>query len=222
MNCIDMDYVVVDLGGDQSCSMDALISIGNYDGIRRKFSNHRWLMVELKLNSKVAKDDKDDLKKKIDGTLSCIFTGTVDPVKIFVYPDTCVAAKKGKFLTWKRGSNGNLYKNWKCCSTKDFEEFLLLRQNIPYKVINEADDILSTFPDISDIDGIDRQLKYWRSEADYYSLKGNRQEYEHILSVLAKYFEKLRETLGDSDDKELLSMELDWDFLEKFLPSENE
>ena len=73
-----------------------------------------------------------------------------------------------------------------------------------------------------DIDGIDRQFKYWRKLADNFALRGNRQEYEHILGILAQYFRNLREILTDAEDVELLSLEFDWDFLEKFLKSENE
>lgn len=222
MNCIDMDYVVNAIGGEESGSVDALISVGNYDAVMGRFSNQRWLMVELKLNSTVAQDDKRDLEKKVDGTLSHISDGPIDSSKIFVYPDCCVAAKKRKFLTWKNGTNKQIYQDWRCFSTKDFEEFLLLCQNIPYRVINQAQDILNSFPDHKDIEGIDRQFKFWRAVADDYYLKGNRQEYTHILSVLAGYFRNLREELDDSEDVELLSLEFDWDFLEKFLQSENE
>lgn len=222
MLCIDMDYVVVALGGNRSHSMDALMSVGNYDAVTRKFSNHRWIMVELKLNSKVAQDDRDDLKLKVDGTLSHIERATIDPVKIFVYPDVCVAVKKSKFQMWKKGSGKQIYKDWKCFSVKDLEEFILLAANIPYNPVNSVEDIVGSFPDDSDIDGVDNQFKYWRRLADDYAVRGNRQEYEHILGALAQYFKNLRERLGDTDDRDLLSLEFDWDFLEKFLQSENE
>ena len=222
MLCIDMDYVVVALGGNQSHSMDTLMSVGNYDAVTCKYSNQRWVMVELKLNSKIAQDDRDDLKRKVDETLSHIDRATIDPAKIFVYPDVCVAVKKSKFQMWRKGSGKQIYKDWKCFSVRDLEEFILLPQNIPYIPMNSMDDILKSFPDDLDIDGIDRQFKYWRKLADNFALRGNRQEYEHILGILAQYFRNLREILTDAEDVELLSLEFDWDFLEKFLKSENE
>ena len=101
----DVDKVVDTLGGQKDSSMDCLVPIAFYNAEDETFSNHRWLTVELKLNSIVAKNDKAALLKKVNNTITLLPNGHLDPDRVFVYPDGCCARKSSLFTQWKNGSN---------------------------------------------------------------------------------------------------------------------
>ncbi|MBD5280208.1 MAG: hypothetical protein HDS35_06665 [Bacteroides sp.] len=211
----DVDKVVNALGGQQDSSMDCLIPIANYNAVSGSFSNHRWLMVELKLNSTVAQNDKDDLEKKVNDTKALLASGDIDQDKVFVYPDVCYARKYNLFSQWKKGSNKNVYKHWQCFSPEKFQQYLLLRENLPYSPIYPIADIKITFSGLTDVYALSERLDFWKNRALAFRESGNRFEYDNILSALAHVYETSLSTLSDSEDKTLFDME--WSFLSKYL-----
>lgn len=132
MVCYDIDMVVNSLGCNNKESMDCCISIGSYDAGRDIYLNPRWLLVELKLNSQVAKNDRGDLEDKVIHTIGLIAKGKIEQVKAFIYPIRVYPRKRSLFESWKKGTDKGKYLFWECLSPKGFEDFLRLRQNIPY------------------------------------------------------------------------------------------
>lgn len=215
MTCTDIDRAVIFIGGDNDRSMDCSVSIANYDAVHQEFSNRRWLLVELKLNSTVAKNDKDTLAKKVSDTEAFISCDVVDCDRVFIYPEEVQGSKKSLFDEWKNGSNGRIYKNWRCLSPKMFEEYLLLRQNISYKCVFAPEHIAASFKDITEADPFSNKLTYWRGQAEDFKNQGNTCEYENILSSIAVIYSKFLDSVDDDTDKLILKM--DWDFLNDFL-----
>ena len=107
--------------------------------------NPRWLLVELKLNSQVAQNGKGDLENKVIHTIELIATGKIEQVKVFIYPIVVYPRKRSLFESWKKGTDKSKYVSWECLSPKGFEDFLRLRQNIPYKNIIKRTQIEESF-----------------------------------------------------------------------------
>lgn len=215
MEGTDIDMAVVSVGGNNNCSMDCAFSIGNYDAIVLSYSNHRWLLVELKLNSTVAQNDKDALLKKVVETEKFITEGSLDADRIFVYPDKVYPGKKSLFDKWKNGSNGKAYKNWVCLSPVEFEKYLLLRQNIKYIPDFTSERIENSFEDITDPDEFYTMLTSWKNKAEEYRNQGNKKEFSHIMTVIAGIYRDFMSMGLEDTDKLLLKMY--WDFLNDFL-----
>lgn len=139
--CYDLDQAVKSLGGNNQSSMDCIFRIGVYNVITKKFSNPRWMLVELKLNSTVARNDPEDLHKKVIQTERGLKVDALDSSRNFIYPDDIFPQKNRYFDSWKKGSSGNVYKNWQCFSPSRFEKFLLYKENLPYTPENKTEDI---------------------------------------------------------------------------------
>ena len=108
-----------------------------------------------------------------------------------------------------------MYKNWQCLSPKQFQEYLLLKKNLPYHAVYSKVDLTKSFTKLADIDSISNELNLWKNKAESYAVRGNRLEYKNILSLLARIFDETMARLNDEEDKMLLTME--WSFLSKFL-----
>lgn len=214
VRCYDLDEAVSSLRGDNQCSMDCMLRIAHYDALKEQFYNPRWLLVEFKLNSKKAQQDKADLLKKVTQTEKGLKNERLDTSRNFIYTEKVYPGKKKFFESWKRGSNGHLFKNWNCFSPTTFEGYLLFKENLPYTPINSRAEILNTFLTCETAENIDGQLSYWRQRAEEYKIKGNVEEYKWILHSLKEIFSDWIQGETDSFEKEYMIEE--WSFLDKF------
>lgn len=215
VRCFDLDRAAASLGGNNPSTMDCLIRIGAYCAVTKKFSSPRWLMVELKLNTKEAPIDRGALAKKVKDTECGLAGEDVDISRNFIYPEGLYAQKRSAFANWKRGSDAKTYKNWHCYSPAKFEKFLLFQENLPYKPENEFEQIRNSIYENGDSpEDFDTSLRDWKSRAETYLYEGNRAEYLHILHSLNLLFKDYINGVKEQDDKEYLSEE--WKFLEKY------
>lgn len=219
VSCFDLDQAVKSLGGNNQSSMDCIIRTSTYDAVHQKFYNPKWLLVELKLNSEEAQQDRMDLKKKVTET-ECGLSGLdIDISRNFIYPESIWSQKRSLFAQWQRGSGGSVFRNWSCYSPALFEQFLLFQENLPYKPENNHEHILQSFSNCANPDKFDKQMRYWLSRTEHYQKNGNRYEHDHILTSLSIIFYEFLDSLEPSDDKDLLCEY--WNFLEKYKPIEN-
>ncbi len=214
VRCYDLDEAVISLGGNNQSSMDCMLRIAHYDALKGRFYNPRWLLVEFKLNSQKSQQDKADLLKKVSQTETGLKNECIDPSRNFIYNDDVYPGKKKLFESWKRGSNGQLYKNWNCFSPTTFEGYLLFKENLPYKPINSEAEILAPFLTCETSEKFDSQLNYWRQRAEEYKIKGNVEEYKWILRSLKEIFNDWIQDVPDPSEKEYMIEE--WSFLDKF------
>lgn len=171
--------------------------------------------MELKLNSTVAQNDKEELLKKVVETEQFITGGALDTKRIFVYPDQVFGRKKGLFAEWRNGTNGKTFKNWVCLSPVEFEKYLLLRQNIKYIPVFDPESIVYSFKGIIDADAFSSKLTYWNNRAEEYRNQGNKKEFANIMAVIAGIYRDFMSSGFEDTDKLLLKMY--WDFLNDFL-----
>ena len=212
--CLDLDVAAKSLGGNNPSTLDCAFRVGNYNVINSKFSNPRWLLVELKLNSVEAQKDRKDLLKKVTDTEKGFSGETLDTSRNFIYNKALHSQKRNLFNSWKKGTNASTFKNWNCFSPEEFECFLLFKENLPYNPINESDAILASLPLSITPEEFDSQMQYWKRLAEEYKLKGNQYEYEHILAVLYSILGAYLSMIPESDEKEFLKEE--WSFLAKY------
>jgi hypothetical protein len=118
MICIDMDAVENALGVDLNKTMDCIVPVGNMHESSKNLVSKRFLLVELKMNSKKHNLGSHDYTDKIRHTRNLLADVPLHEDNIFIFPDSVRSVAYRAINNWSKGSNGNLFKSIRPRSTK--------------------------------------------------------------------------------------------------------
>lgn len=209
--CIDMDAVEKDGGGVFDRTMDCVVGVSDYDEAHSKHSRHRLMMVEMKLGCTGFSMKPGYLRDKVNHTLELLSGKLVDSARCFIFPKRVIGDAKRRLSQWKRGSDGELYRDWVFLQPAEYNDFLHFAEDYPYTPVTDRQDIENTFKDdgffSADIQKIVKVREYWLSLALEYKYRGVVDEYDHIVEIVDEIVSSLVNEMEDGDDKELLKLE---------------
>lgn len=209
--CVDMDAVEIAATGDNDCTMDCVVGVGNYEEGRKIFSSHRVMMVEMKLGCTSFSLKSGDLQKKELHTMDLLTGNMLESARVFLFTSKVISEAKRRLNSWKRGSEGNRYKNWCFLEPKEYNDFIHFAEDYPYLPVNKRADIVKSFENTGslseNIDSLVKIRNYWLTLANDFRNRGVQEEHDHIKSVVEEVVSVIVNTLDEGDDKELLKLE---------------
>lgn len=210
ISALDLDDIEAECGGEKSSTMDCLVGIGSYNPYKGDLTNVRYMLIELKLNSKKDHLDKKSLTSKVNHSSELLKDKPLEQIKVFIYPERMFQLAKRHFSSWQRGDKSNYYKLWKCMTPAMYNEFILFKENIPLIPLYGDDEIHSSFSDAFNnisTDEFINVLEYWVTKAVEFRNQYQIFQEQNILGILKGIFQNFIDTAIDSEDKEFLKLE---------------
>lgn len=210
MVCIDHDEWEKSISGSNDKTMDCSTTVASFDDGRRTYSNHRHLLVELKLNCKSHTLSKSDYTGKIVHSRDLLVGHSQHPANIFIFIDSVQRKAKSDLAQWSRGSGGSIFKTVVPITPADFNSFVGFEHQFPYKPINKRETIVESLTAaLGDADAICAAIAYWKNQVISYIGVYRLQEVSHICETVVSQCEILVESLQDEVDKQFITLELE-------------
>lgn len=206
--CIDMDAVEAASSGSNDKTMDCVVGVSDYEESRKKHSRHRMMMVEMKLGCRVFSQKPADLRGKEKHTEDMLAGHMLESARVFLFTGKVIGDAKRRLNSWKKGSDGDLYKNWNFLEPKEYNDFIHFAEDYPYNPVTKREDVIKSFDEPGDIEKIVKVRDCWLSLAIGYKNRGVCEEYEHIKKLVDEEVRAIVHAMENGEDKELLKLEL--------------
>ena len=209
--CIDLDAVEIASSGSNDKTMDCVVGVSDYDENRKKHSCHRIMMVEMKLGCKSFTPKPGDLRGKEKHTETMLVGNMQEESRVFLFTTKVIGDAKRRLSSWKRGSDGELYRSWNFLTPKEYNDFIRFAEDYPYVPVTEKEDIRKSFENIGNVsENIEKIVEvrnYWLTLAFGYRNKGVEEECNHIKKLVDEEVDAIVNAMEEGDDKELLKLE---------------
>lgn len=210
MICIDHDEWEKSSSGSNDKTMDCSTAVASFDDVRRIYSNHRHLLIELKLKCKSHTLDKSDYTGKIKHSRDLLFGSRLHSAYIFIFIDSVQRKAKSNLAQWSRGSNGSIFKMIVPITPTDFNSFIGFEHQFPYTPINKREAIVDSLKTtLGNADAIYAAISYWKDKVIAYMGTYQLQEVSHICETISSLYESLVGSLEDEIDKQFIILELE-------------
>lgn len=208
--CIEHDAWEKSLSGDDDKTMDCSTSVAVYDNTNNHYSNHRHLMIELKLRCKSHTLGKDVYLGKIGHSRDLLKGHPVHPASIFVFIESVQRKAKSEIAHWRRGSDGSAFKSVIAMTPQNLNDFIGFENQYPYQPINKGEDIRNGLIGVQgDAEKILQMLAHWKQQAIIHLNAYRHIEYVHICATVSSLADLLLDSISDNIDRELIRLELD-------------
>lgn len=194
IDCLDMDtYERQVCGGQADCTTDAVIGICDCENKKKR--NPRLLLVELRMRYKSSDSlSETELKNKVGHTKSLLGAElTIDHESWFVFTNT-VAPQARRWLSDRANADGGL-KSFQACSVDEFNNRILLYDNLPYVPQTPVDEIkrrIIEYAVADDWNGLDRYIDHWLKMAEKYRYS-NPAEYQCVKEAVLAGWENVHQ-----------------------------
>lgn len=209
--CIDMDAVEIASSGSNDKTMDCVVGVSDYEESHKKHFRHRLMMVEMKLGCTGFSLKPGDLRGKEKHTETMLMGDMLEDSRVFLFTTKVIGDARRRLSSWKRGSDGDLYRSWNFLTPKEYNDFIRFAEDYPYVPVTEKEDIRKSFENIGNIsENIEKIVEvrnYWLTLAFGYRNKGVQEEYDHIIKLVDEEVDAIVNAMEDGDDKDLLKLE---------------
>lgn len=173
-------------------SVDAIIGISDYDDAKNKTSNHRLLLIELRMGYKKGSNIScTDLISKVHGTKKCLAINNIYEKSIlFIFDNSFIQRAKNLFNRFR--NQGGDSKFFYAYSVSEFNDTICdLNDNFVHKVKYNQKDIFNKLKEYlseGDLSGLHRSVNYWIETAKKERYNNyNIHEYNNIVQVLSDF-----------------------------------
>ena len=203
--CMDMDtYEKSVCHGSADCTADAVIGISTC--VNKVMSNHRLLLVELRMRYKSANTlRKGELENKVSHTRKLLGGElTIENENVFVFTDQVAAQARHKFNSWK--PEGGLVTSFKAYSVREFCNNVKSINDMPYTPKYDPIQLckeLDSFVKKGEWKQLFKKLYFWLGIAENVRYS-NTFEYESLQQTINGWWQRFcvqHTTWGNEDDE---------------------
>lgn len=210
--CIDLDTWEISRSGSNDCTMDAAVGIASFNTVSRKRSNHRLLLVEMKLGVTGARFNprKGELEGKVTHSRAVLLVNhNVDPHNFFIVPTDYLSQALNELSRWKRGSGSAALASWEFLDPPRFNNLISLETDFPYIPKTDIKAIEDDIKAAVYSDAICKAIRRWMDVAQDYANRFVVEEARFILQNLIKITTEKIKDIEDEEEREYLTLELE-------------
>lgn len=209
---LDLDLYEKSRPGANQETIDVAIGVADFDDCRRKASNHRLLLVELRMDyvGDAHNSHTSAMKAKETHSRQLLSGSPVDERCFFLF-DENVAPKRLSIHSRYVKTNASI-RNWRIVSPSDFLNFFSFEKDIPYKPQTNVNAVLNKVALLvknKDIKGLFDVFDFWKGKEEVFYSQFNLNECDVIqVDILRNLLDLIKSLLSNEDGDASLELEI--------------